>query len=321
MDNRRGNKILEGMKVILVTGAAGFIGSAVAKALLDMNNKVVTVDNLSTGKKENIPKGCDFIEGNDYDIKTIEKLEAYSFDLIIHMAGQSSGEVSFEDPVYDLQTNTQSTIMLLDLALKTNCKEFIYASSMSVYGDHDNPFVNEKSSTTPKSFYAVGKLSSEQYMRIYSSYGIKTTALRFFNVYGVGQNLENLKQGMASIFLAQALTDKHIFVKGSKHRFRDFVYIDDVVKSVLLSIEREKGELFEAYNVCNGEKVTVESLIEHIKSNLPYTVTTEYGDGTPGDQNGIFGDFSKINIHLGWKGTINFADGIKEMINWSINKI
>lgn len=309
------------MKLILVTGAAGFIGSAIAKTLLLLGNKVVTVDNLSTGNKKCIPIGCEFIEGDIYDIKIIEKLEKYSFDLIIHMAGQSSGEVSFEDPVYDLQTNTQSTIMLLNLALKSGCKEFIYASSMSVYGDHENPFVSEQSHTIPKSFYAIGKLSSEEYMRIYSSYGIKTTALRFFNVYGVGQNLENLQQGMASIFIAQAITNRHIFVKGSKDRFRDFVYIDDVVKSVLLSIEREKGELFESYNVCNGKKISVETIIEHIKSNLPYTITTEYGKGTPGDQNGIFGDFSKINKDLGWKGTVEFREGMKEMINWSRNKI
>lgn len=309
------------MKEILVTGAAGFIGSAVAKVLLELGNKVVTVDNLSTGRKECIPRGCEFIEGNDYDLKTIEKLEKYSFDLMIHLAGQSSGEVSFEDPVYDLQTNTQSTIMLLNLAIKTGCKEFIYASSMSVYGDHTNPFVNEESVTTPKSFYAVGKLSSEHYMRIYSSYGIKTTALRFFNVYGPGQNLDNLKQGMASIFLAQAIANKHIFVKGSKDRFRDFVYVDDVVKSVLLSIEKGNGEIYESCNVCNGEKTTVETIIENIKSKLPYDITTEYGEGTPGDQNGITGDFSKIQKHLGWKGIVPFNEGMEKMIIWSRNSM
>ena len=305
------------MKVILVTGAAGFIGSAVAEKLLKLGNKVITVDNLSTGKRGCIPDGCEFIEGNDYDLETIKKLEKYSFDLMIHLAGQSSGEVSFEDPVYDLQTNTQSTIMLLNLALKTGCKEFIYASSMSVYGDHENPLVNEKSIATPKSFYAVGKLSSEHYMRIYSTYGIKTTALRFFNVYGPGQNLDNLKQGMASIFLAQAIANKHILIKGSKGRFRDFIYIDDIVESVLLSMGRENGKIYESYNVCNGEKVTVEKIVETIKLNLPYNVSTEYGEGTPGDQNGIIGDYSKILKDLGWKGKMKFDEGIKEMIIWA----
>ena len=258
-----------------------------------------------------------FIEGNDYDLETFKRLEQYSFDLIIHLAGQSSGEVSFEDPVYDLKTNTQSTIMLLDFALKTGCKEFIYASSMSVYGDHKNPLVNEKSTAIPKSFYAIGKLSSENYMRIYSNYGIKTTALRFFNVFGEGQNLDNLKQGMASIFIAQAITKKHILIKGSKDRFRDFVYIDDVVESVLLSIGREKGKLFEVYNVCNQEKITVEKIIETIKGHLQFNVTTEYGQGTPGDQKGIIGDYSKIQEHLNWKGKARFDEGMKSMIFWA----
>lgn len=305
------------MKTILVTGAAGFIGAAVANKLLSLGNKVVTVDNLSTGKKECIPSGCEFIKGNVYDDEVIDKLENYSFNTIIHLAGQSSGEVSFEDPVYDLQTNTQSTLMLLNLALKSGCKDFIYASSMSVYGDHDNPLVTENSETNPKSFYAVGKLASEKYLKIYSTYGIRTTALRFFNVYGKGQNLDNLKQGMASIFLAQALKDKHVFVKGSKERFRDFVYIDDVVDSVLLSIGRNAGGMFETYNVCNGNKVTVEHIIETIKSNLSYRVSTEYGEGTPGDQKGIFGDDSKIFRDLGWKGKISFGEGMKQMIAWA----
>ncbi len=305
------------MKLVLVTGAAGFIGSAIAKSLLNKGNKVVTVDNLSTGRQECIPEGCEFIKGDIYDSSIINKLKKYPFDLIIHMAGQSSGEISFEDPVYDLQTNTQSTIMLLDLALKVNCKEFIYASSMSIYGDQLNPFVNEESNTNPKSFYAVGKLSSERYLKIYSTYGIKTTALRFFNVYGIGQNLENLKQGMASIFIAQAIRNKHVFVKGSKERFRDFVYIDDVVRSVLLSIGRTNGDTFEAYNVCNGEKVTVENILNTIKLNLPYDISIEFGKGTPGDQNGIFGDCSKIHKHLGWSGSIEFKEGMEKMIQWS----
>ena len=116
---------------------------------------------------------------------------------------------------------------------KTGCKEFIFASSMSTYGDHDPSLVSETTPTVPKSFYAVGKLASENYMRIYSDmYGIKCTALRFFNVFGIGQNMDNLKQGMASIYLAMAIRNQHITIKGSKDRFRDFVYIDDIVNAV-----------------------------------------------------------------------------------------
>lgn len=306
------------MRKYLVTGAAGFIGSAVAKRLLEQGNMVVTVDNLSTGKRENVPDGCEFIIGDCQDSKTIAELDTYRFDSIIHIAGQSSGEVSFEDPVYDLQTNAQSTIMLLAYAKKTGCKNFVYASSMSVYGDQEKPFVSEKTPICPKSFYAVGKMASEHYMRIYSDYGIKCTALRFFNVYGIGQNMDNLKQGMASIYLAMALKDKYIVVKGNKDRFRDFVYIDDVVDAVIKADERTDTDGFKVYNVSTGEKTTVENVIKEIKRNMPFPVTETYTDGTPGDQMGVYGDNSKIRTELKWNPEYTFKNGIEKMVKWAL---
>ena len=303
----------------LITGAAGFIGSAIAKKLIESGNSCVTVDNLSTGIKENIPSGCVFIYGNTYDSAVIDELNDERFDAIIHIAGQSSGEISFDDPVYDLQTNTQSTILLLKYAQQTGCKKFIYASSMSTYGDHNPPLVSESTSTVPKSFYAVGKLASESYMRIYSEFGIACTALRFFNVFGIGQNMDNLRQGMASIFMAQAIKDRHILVKGSKDRFRDFVYIDDVVEAVLKSLNREQG--YEVYNVCTGKPQTVEKVIDTIRANLDFHVSVEYTDGTPGDQFGIYGDYSKIKGQLGWVPTVTFDDGMKMMTKWALAKM
>ena len=307
------------MKTYLVTGAAGFIGAAIARKLISNGCRVVTVDNLSTGVEKNIPEGCIFIKGNDYDIAVLKELEKYQFEAMIHIAGQSSGEVSFENPTYDLQTNTQSTIMLLNLAQKTNCKKFIYASSMSVYGDAENEFVNERSIPCPKSFYAVGKMASEHYMRIYSSFGICCTAMRFFNVYGVGQNMSNLKQGMASIYLAMALNDRRILVKGSKDRFRDFVYIEDVVDSVLKAEKRNAGDAFEIYNVSTGVKNTVENVIEEIKKNLPFEVVVEYTKGTPGDQRGVYGDNAKIKKELLWQPKYDFENGMAKMVKWALN--
>lgn len=302
----------------LVTGAAGFIGSAIAGKLMKAGNSVVTVDNLSTGFKSNIPDGCTFIEGNVYDGGVIAQLEKYNFDAIIHIAGQSSGEVSFEKPVYDLQTNAQSTLMLLDHARKHNIRKFVFASSMAVYGDQECEYVNETILPTPKSFYAVGKLASENYMRIFSNmFGIQCTALRFFNVYGIGQNMSNLKQGMASIYLAMALSDNHIVVKGTKDRFRDFVYIDDVVNSVLLSLNRVKGDIFEVYNVSTGKKQTVEKVIEFITNTLNTGVTVEYVSGTPGDQHGIYGNNKKIQNDLKWQPHYTFEKGMSMMIEWA----
>lgn len=310
------------MKKYLVTGAAGFIGSAIARRLISEGNKCITIDNLSTGIKESIPDGCEFIEGNTYDEAIIDKLGEECFDAIIHIAGQSSGEISFDNPTYDLQTNAQSTVMLLDYARRTGCKKFIYASSMSVYGDHDDPFVNEETRAIPKSFYAVGKLASENYMRIFSTYGICCTAFRFFNVYGIGQNMSNLRQGMASIFMAMAIKDRHILVKGAKDRFRDFVYIDDVVDAVIKALDRDaKKNAYDFYNVCTGVKQTVEQVINAICSNIPYDVTVKYASGTPGDQHGIFGDYSKIKKDMNWFPSIDFETGIKMMTKWALEEL
>lgn len=304
------------MNKILVTGAAGFIGAAVARKLVEKNYEVYTIDNLSTGKKENIPDKVEYVIGNVYDKEKLAELEKVTFDAIIHIAGQSSGEVSFEDPEYDLNTNTVSTLMLLKLALKQKCKKFIYASSMSVYGDAEKELVTEQTPAVPKSFYAVGKLASENYMRIYSSYGITCTAMRFFNVYGIGQNMDNMKQGMASIYLSQALKNGHILVKGAKDRFRDFVYIDDVVDAVLLAMKRCEGG-FEAYNVSNMRPVTVEHVIEVIKEKLGEDITVEYVEGTPGDQHGIYGNNKKIISELGWRPQTDFEAGMEKMIEWA----
>ncbi|MBR6071680.1 MAG: NAD-dependent epimerase/dehydratase family protein [Acholeplasmatales bacterium] len=297
----------------LVTGAAGFIGSALAKDLILKGNTVVTIDNLSTGKESNIPTGCKFIKGNTYDKDIISKLDDYSFDAVFHIAGQSSGEISFENPIYDLSTNTASTLLLLEYCKKHGVKKFVYASSMSTYGDHEEELVDENSKTEPKSFYAVGKLASENYMRIFSSFGIQCTALRFFNVFGYGQNLDNLKQGMASIYLAMALKDGHIVVKGSKDRFRDFVHVKDVVSACELAITIPRDEKFDVFNVANCRKIKVEYIIKTIQSNIPGT-TVEYILGTPGDQFGIYGKNDKIRHKLGWNPTINFEEGMKDFI-------
>lgn len=308
------------MKTYLVTGAAGFIGSLIAKKLLKSGHQVVTIDNLRTGKKEVIPEGCVFIEGNDYDLDVIKQLDQYKFDAIVHIAGQSSGAISFDDPIYDLNSNVTSTLLLLDYAVKHDIKSFVFASSMAAYGDipeEDLP-VKETAMSVPKSFYGVGKMASENYMRIYSNqFGIKCTALRFFNVFGAGQNLDNLRQGMASIFLALALNDHHIKVMGSLDRYRDQIYVDDVVDAVIKCIDRKKGKLYEMYNVCNTRKVYVREVIEYIESHLPFPVTHEYIGETPGDQMGIYGDNAKLRRDIEWNTTITFEEGMQKMIDWA----
>lgn len=299
------------MKTYLVTGAAGFIGAAVAKALIQLGHQVVTVDNLSTGFKSHIPQDVEFIEGDCQDAKVIAALRAYNFEAIYHIAGQSSGEISFENPVYDLQTNGQSTLQLLDLARAIGCKKFIYASTMSVYGDTENLPVEETLRPNPKSFYGVGKLASEHYLKIYNKeFGIATAALRLFNVYGPGQNLTNMKQGMVSIFFAQALQNKQIHVKGSAERFRDFIYIDDVVKAFLKTeTVLDKGQ-YHLFNVCSGVKTTVGELVDTITRQFDTKIPTKFEGSTPGDQFGIYGNPEKMHDIIEYWSKVKFEDGI-----------
>lgn len=304
----------------LVTGAAGFIGSHLARTLIEKGHTCITIDNLSTGFQENIPYGCRFIYGNVYDKEVINQLNNEHFDAIFHIAGQSGGMTSYDDPIYDMNSNIASTLLLLEYAKKTNCNRFIYASSMSVYGDENICPVKEIDEIKPKTFYAVGKNASEHYMRIHTQFGIRSTALRFNNVYGPGQNMKNLRQGMVSIFLAQAINNKHIHVMGDKNRFRDFVHVSDVVNACILASNGNEANMFNAYNVATNIKTTCEQLVEEIKSNLPFEVTVEYNGSTPGDQFGIYCDYSLINKNLGWKPKVLLKDGMSDMCKWALNQ-
>ena len=304
------------MKTYLVTGAAGFVGAALSSFLIENGNKVVTIDNLSTGFEDLIPDGVQFYKGNVQDETLIHKLEKYKFDCIFHIAGQSSGEISYDDPVYDLQTNTQSTLLLLKLAKKINCKKFIYASSMSVYGDFLNGAVNEEAKLLPKSFYGIGKMASENYLRIYEEHGITCTSLRLCNIYGPGQNLSNMRQGMVSIFVKQALSDNKIIVKGSKDRFRDFIYIGDVVRG-FYELEKRNTNSYKCYNLTSSEKTTVGELTSIIKDTVGNNTSILFDGSTPGDQFGVYGDNSKILNETNWKPTINLKEGLSKMIIWA----
>jgi UDP-glucose 4-epimerase len=305
------------MKYVLVTGAAGFIGAAVAKALQQKQYTVVTIDNLSTGFESNIPEGVIFVKGNCQDSKVISSLEKYNFEGIFHIAGQSSGEISFDNPIYDLESNTSSTLLLLKLALKVGCKKFMYASTMSIYGYLGDDRVSEDQEKTPVSFYGVGKWASEHYLRLYAQYGIDSYALRLFTIYGPGQNMDNLRQGMVSIFMAQAFTNNHIQVKGSLDRYRDFVYIDDVVSAFLMSFESElKG--FNYFNVSTAIKTSVGELISKIIYLFPLKISQQIEGKTEGDIIGIHGNNEKIKSAIGWHPQIDLENGLAKMYNWLI---
>ena len=294
-------------KTVVVTGVAGFIGSRVAARMAAEGFTVVGVDDLSSGKQSNVPSSIDFIQGNLADTQTISKLPKAA-ELVLHLAGQSSGEMSFDDPVADLEKNTISTLNLIRYGIGANISRLVYASSMSVYGNVPDAPIGEDEHVAPLSCYGVGKLAAENYLNVFGKQ-LSSVSLRMFNVYGPGQDMTNLRQGMVSIYLAQALTNKHIVVKGSLERFRDFIYIDDVVEAWFRAATLA-GVVGNTINIGTGVRTTVAQVLEAVKTNVVGT-TVEVTDPTPGDQNGIFADITHMRALLGMSDFVQFADGVK----------
>lgn len=299
-------------KRILVTGVAGFIGSSVAKRLLADGYEVVGVDDLSSGKMDMVPVGVDFVEVDLAAPGVASKLPRDILQ-IFHLAGQSSGEISFDDPVSDLQKNTVSTLNLINYAIETPVEKILYASSMSVYGETADAPVAESSRPLPLSCYGVGKLASENYLKVFAS-RVPYVSLRMFNVYGPGQDMSNLRQGMISIYLAQALNGKKITIRGSLDRFRDFIYIDDVVEAWMQASTRA-DVVNSCINVATGVRTTVAEVTDLISSLLP-GVEIETSDPTPGDQTGIYADCSRARELLGLDSYVELSTGLRRFLEY-----
>ena len=274
---------------ILVTGVAGFIGSKVCKELQRNKFSIIGIDDLSSGKKKNIPKNITFFKFDLSNYQNYEKLPKCKY--ILHLAGQSSGDISFDNPVADLKKNTQSTLNLIKFGIKSKTKKIIYASSMSVYGDLKKNKYDENLELKPKSCYGISKLASENYLKIFSK-KINYINFRMFNVYGPGQDLNNLRQGMVSIYLAQALKNKKIIVKGSLNRIRDFIYIDDVVKIWVKSLNDNIYN--QTINLSSGEPTSVKKLLSEIRLLIPGTKIIK-ATSTRGDQYRAVGNSKKLN--------------------------
>lgn len=302
------------MSNILVTGVAGFIGSEIAKELLLLSHEVYGVDDLSNGYKKNIPQGVNFIETDLSKPSSLKKIPK-DIDVVFHLSGQSSGEVSFEDPIQDLKKNTHSTLNLISFIKENSIQKIVYASSMSVYGNVEDSPIKENHPLAPLSCYGVGKLSSENYLRIMLP-KTNVVVMRMFNVYGPGQDLKNLKQGMVSIYLSQAINTGTIEVKGSLERWRDFIFIDDVVAAWVKALNTDLiGH--NIFNLGSGRKTYVKELIEEIQKNIQL-INVSVSDETPGDQKGIFSDNSNIKRSLGIKSFTSLEDGIKKFYKWSM---
>ena len=282
---------------ILVTGVAGFIGSKVCEELQRKKYSIIGVDNLSSGKKKNIPKNIIFFKFDLSNYQNYKKLPKCKY--ILHLAGQSSGDISFDNPVADLKKNTQSTLNLIKFGIKSKTKKIIYASSMSVYGDLKKNKYDENLEPKPKSCYGISKLASENYLKVFSK-KLNYINFRMFNVYGPGQDLSNLRQGMVSIYLAQALKNKKIIVKGSLNRIRDFIYIDDVVKIWVKSLNNNISN--QTINLSSGKPTSVKKLLSEIRLLIPGTKIIK-ASATRGDQFRAVGNSRKLNKIFKYKFT------------------
>lgn len=300
---------------ILVTGGAGFIGSHLCRRLTSLGYEITVIDNLSNGFRENVPPEARFLKLDLTRPEFVQELPAGRYAAVCHLAGQSSGERSFEDPLYDLDANARATLLLSRWALENDVPTFLFASSMSVYGQVNSHPVPESALPRPISYYAASKYSAEQILQVADGNGIRTVALRMFNVYGPGQNLANMQQGMVSIYVAHLLRGEPLIVKGSLDRVRDFVYVDDVIDAWILALEKPVRGIL---NLGTGVGTTVRSLIAELLAacglNEDYPV--RQAEGTPGDVFAVSADITLIRKVLGWEPKVSLREGLARMVRW-----
>jgi len=300
---------------VFVTGIAGFIGSTLASILSAKGCYIFGVDNLFTGKKENVPSNIDW-KVSDIGNADFYKGFDLNFDIVIHLAAQTSGEKSFELPIYDMDTNLKGSFNVYQFAKRCKAKLMINMSSMSVYGDVPNRMIIDESyCPRPVSLYGNTKLAAENLLAMLSRVdNLPVVSLRLFNAYGPKQNLDEMKQGMVSIFLAYFLRHERVIVKGPVDRVRDFIYIDDIISAVVKIIESECYRSG-VYNLSTARIVSVNEILMMIKevTNIDKEIVVK-GE-TRGDITGFGGGYDKFKKMYGWEPKISIEKGLSKMIS------
>ncbi len=299
---------------ILITGGMGFIGLSLANKLVELDYSVTVVDLKELPRRgRHLSSRVEVLKADISDYEQISILEKSRFEAVFHCAAQTSARISQESPERDVDSNVKGTLNVCELARRSGNAKIIFTSSMAVYGNVLHDSIAEGAKVDPLSNYGVSKYSAEMYVKLYEKFGLKSTIFRLFNVFGPGQDYENLKQGMASIFVAQCIKDRKIDVTGSLDRYRDFVYIDDVISALVLGLDGSTDHGI--FNVGSGELTTVDELIKKIivcdgSAVIP---VTNIG-GHEGDQFGSLADSSTLKS-LGWKCDISLDEGLERMMN------
>jgi UDP-glucose 4-epimerase len=300
---------------ILITGGAGFIGSNVADLLIKNNIEVVVIDDLSTGKLENVNSNARFYKCDIREPKVFSIIEAEKPDILIHNAAQMSVRNSVEDPENDASINILGSINIFEACRKYGTKKIIFASSGgTVYGEQTNFPADETHHAKPICPYGVAKLSVEKYLYYYYvTYGIKYTALRYANIYGPRQDPHG-EAGVVAIFSEKIIGGDQPIINGEGNQTRDYVYVEDVAKVNLLAIESEfTGEM----NISTAVETSVNELFNILKEISGRQNLHElHGPAKEGEQKRSVLSYNKAELILGWKPEVKIRDGLARTYNW-----
>ena len=309
-----------GMAKYLVTGAAGFIGSSLVRALLERGDQVRGVDNFATGRRENLSEvlgRMDFREADLLDLNAMHKA-CEGVDYVLHQAAIPSVPKSVLDPIASNRANVDGTLNLLVAARDAKVKRVVYAASSSVYGDTPTLPKHEAMPPNPISPYAVAKMASEFYMiSFYRCYGLETVCLRYFNIFGPRQDPSSPYSGVLAKFSLQMLRGEQPTIFGDGETSRDFTYIDNAVSANLLACSAPAAQCAgRVFNCATGRRITLNETFEAMKKLTGYPGTVKYAPERSGDIKHSLADVTLAQKHLGYKVLVNFEDGLRRTVAW-----
>lgn len=300
---------------ILVTGGAGFIGSHLTERLLLAGNRVKVVDDLSTGKRENLVRheALEFIEGDIRDIGLIDQCTR-GVDAVAHLAAVASVQASMEDPVRTHQVNFDGTLNLLEASRRHGIKRFVYACSAAVYGDAAAVPVSEEAATRPLSPYAVDKLAGEQYLLHYQRvHGLAATSFRFFNIYGPRQDPSSPYSGVISIFVERLKRNLPVTVYGDGKQTRDFVYVADLADLLARAVRGVEGS-GGVFNVGTGRPHSLLQLLENLEKLSGKKIERRHEPARAGDILQSCADVTHLTDIFGSAPATPFEQGLKKLL-------
>jgi nucleoside-diphosphate-sugar epimerase len=308
------------MAKYLVTGAAGFIGSSLVRALLERGDEVRGVDNFSTGRRENLTEVFDRMDFREADILDLEAMQkaCAGVDYVLHQAAIPSVPKSVLDPVGSNRANLDGTVNVLVAARDAKVKRVVYAASSSTYGDTPTLPKHEAMTPNPISPYAVAKLASELYMvSFYRCYGLETVSLRYFNIFGPRQDPSSPYSGVLAKFSMQMLAGEQPTIFGDGETSRDFTYIDNAVSANLLACSASGAECAgRVFNCATGRRITLNETFDALKELTGYKGAVKYAAERSGDIKHSLADITQAQKHLGYKVLVDFEDGLRRTVEW-----